>query len=149
MNKASKFIVNVLQKSLNNGAQKAYRPAWNVKYATNLPGLTRIPTYNFSAQNTNETVIDVDPSEPVIEKKNTTDMEFRTETKKLLDIVAKSLYTDKEVFIREILSNASDALEKQRYSQISGQDAGLGDALQVSVTCNEAKRQIIIHVFII
>jgi len=118
MNKASKFIVNVLQKSLSNGAQKAYRPVFNVKYATNLPGLFRVPTYNFS---TNGTVIDVDPSEPVIEKKSTTEMEFRTETKKLLDIVAKSLYTDKEVFIREILSNASDALEKQRYHQISGQ----------------------------
>lgn len=38
--------------------------------------------------------------------------EFKAETKKLLDIVAKSLYTDKDVFIRELLSNASDALEK-------------------------------------
>jgi len=38
--------------------------------------------------------------------------EFKAETKKLLDIVAKSIYTDKEVFIRELLSNASDALEK-------------------------------------
>jgi len=37
-------------------------------------------------------------------------MEFKTETKKLLDIVAKSLYTDSEVFIRELLSNASDAI---------------------------------------
>ena len=34
-------------------------------------------------------------------------MEFQAETKKLLDIVAKSLYTDKEVFVREIVSNAS------------------------------------------
>ena len=37
-------------------------------------------------------------------------MEFKAETKRLLDIVAKSLYTDSEVFIRELLSNASDAL---------------------------------------
>jgi len=42
-------------------------------------------------------------------------MQFKTETKKLLDIVAKSLYTDKEVFLRELLSNASDAIEKQRF----------------------------------
>ena len=41
-------------------------------------------------------------------------MQFQAETKKLLDIVAKSLYTDSEVFLRELLSNASDALEKQR-----------------------------------
>lgn len=39
-------------------------------------------------------------------------MEFKAETRKLLDIVAKSIYTDKEVFIRELLSNCSDALEK-------------------------------------
>lgn len=37
----------------------------------------------------------------------------------LLDIVAKSLYSEKEVFIRELISNASDALEKLRYNQIS------------------------------
>jgi len=34
--------------------------------------------------------------------------------------VAKSIYTDKEVFIRELLSNCSDALEKQRYRYTSG-----------------------------
>lgn len=41
--------------------------------------------------------------------------EFKAETRKLLDIVARSLYTDKEVFIRELISNASDALEKFRF----------------------------------
>ena len=40
---------------------------------------------------------------------------FQAETKKLLHIVAKSLYTDKDVFLRELLSNAADALEKQRF----------------------------------
>lgn len=44
-------------------------------------------------------------------------MEFKAETRKLLDIVAKSLYTDKEVFIRELISNASDACEKLRFLQ--------------------------------
>jgi HSP90 family molecular chaperone len=38
--------------------------------------------------------------------------QFQAETKRLLDIVAKSIYTDKEVFVRELLSNCSDALEK-------------------------------------
>jgi len=47
-------------------------------------------------------------------------MEFKAETKKLLKIVAKSIYTDKEVFVRELLSNCSDALEKQRYKEMQG-----------------------------
>jgi len=47
-------------------------------------------------------------------------MEFKAETNKLLQIVAKSLYTDKEVFLRELISNASDALEKRKFS---GDDA--------------------------
>jgi len=38
----------------------------------------------------------------------------------LLDIVAKSLYSEKEVFIRELVSNASDAIEKFRLIQLSG-----------------------------
>lgn len=41
--------------------------------------------------------------------------EFQAETKKLLDIVARSLYSEKEVFIRELISNSSDALEKLRH----------------------------------
>jgi TNF receptor-associated protein 1 len=42
--------------------------------------------------------------------------EFQAETRKLLDIVAHSLYSEREVFIREIISNASDALEKVRWT---------------------------------
>jgi len=46
--------------------------------------------------------------------------EFQAETRKILDIVAKSLYSEKEVFVRELVSNASDALEKARQYQITG-----------------------------
>uniref|UniRef100_A0A8C4ETP3 TNF receptor associated protein 1 n=1 Tax=Dicentrarchus labrax TaxID=13489 RepID=A0A8C4ETP3_DICLA len=45
--------------------------------------------------------------------------EFQAETKKLLDIVARSLYSEKEVFIRELISNGSDALEKLRHKLVS------------------------------
>lgn len=43
--------------------------------------------------------------------------EFQAEVKQLLDIVIHSLYTDREIFVRELVSNASDALEKLRHTQ--------------------------------
>lgn len=51
----------------------------------------------------------------------TTEHEFQAETRMLLDIVAKSLYSEKEVFIRELISNASDAIEKFRLLQMAGE----------------------------
>jgi HSP90 family molecular chaperone len=63
--------------------------------------------------------------EPIL--KDTEKREFKAETKKLLDIVAKSIYTDKEVFVRELLSNCSDALEKQRFRQVSGKSTANDD----------------------
>ena len=42
-------------------------------------------------------------------------VKFETEVSKLLDIVANSLYTEKEIFLRELISNSSDACEKLRY----------------------------------
>ena len=44
--------------------------------------------------------------------------EFQAETKKLLDIVAKSLYSEHEIFVRELISNASDALNKRKFEQL-------------------------------
>ena len=61
--------------------------------------------------------------------------------------MAKSIYTDKEVFLRELLSNCSDALEKQRYSIQSGIDkvsANAEDELAISVTTNAKERTITI-----
>ncbi|XP_075420475.1 heat shock protein 75 kDa, mitochondrial [Tenrec ecaudatus] len=49
---------------------------------------------------------------------STSKHEFQAETKKLLDIVARSLYSEKEVFIRELISNSSDALEKLRHKLV-------------------------------
>ena len=65
-------------------------------------------------------VVNAQPTEKVIgePKKHS----FQAETAKLLDIVASSLYSEKEVFVRELISNASDALEKLRHNQATGED---------------------------
>lgn len=46
--------------------------------------------------------------------------EFQTEIRQLLDIVIHSLYTEREIFLRELISNAADAMEKLRYTQLTG-----------------------------
>lgn len=62
--------------------------------------------------------------------------EFQAETRKLLDIVAKSLYSDKEVFIRELISNASDALNKRKFEQLrAGEEP---PALEISLNVSKA-----------
>ena len=47
---------------------------------------------------------------------------FKAETKQLLDILVHSLYKDREVFLRELLSNASDALNRLRFEMVTNQD---------------------------
>nr|XP_040235138.2 heat shock protein 75 kDa, mitochondrial [Anopheles coluzzii] len=69
--------------------------------------------------------------------------EFQAETRMLLDIVARSLYSDKEVFVRELVSNASDALEKFRFLvQTSTGAASDGEAGEFA----EADRSLEIHI---
>lgn len=52
-----------------------------------------------------------------------TNHEFRAETRKVLNILTHSLYTNREIFLRELISNASDALDKLRFLQGQGQES--------------------------
>ncbi|HEY5080224.1 MAG TPA: molecular chaperone HtpG [Opitutaceae bacterium] len=58
--------------------------------------------------------------------------EFQAEIKQLLDIVIHSLYTEKEIFVRELVSNASDALEKLRHLQLT-EKAIYDDKLELEI----------------
>ncbi|HEX2752251.1 MAG TPA: molecular chaperone HtpG, partial [Alphaproteobacteria bacterium] len=55
-------------------------------------------------------------------------LEFQTEVSRLLDIVANALYTEKEIFLRELISNASDACDRLRYEAIGKPELLAGDA---------------------
>jgi hypothetical protein len=71
---------------------------------------------------------------------------FQAETRQLLDIVQHSLYSDREVFLRELISNSCDALEKARHAMLTSQSAGDGEAeLSISITVDPKERLLAIE----
>ena len=78
-------------------------------------------------------------------KTETETREFHAEVRQLLDIVIHSLYTDREIFIRELISNASDALEKLRLTQLTENEVFGGDLpLEINISTDETAKTITI-----
>jgi len=64
--------------------------------------------------------------------------EFQTEIRQLLDIVIHSLYTEREIFLRELISNGADAMEKLRYTQLTGPEVKDKDLpLQINIDMDD------------
>ncbi|HIG29192.1 MAG TPA: molecular chaperone HtpG [Verrucomicrobiales bacterium] len=71
---------------------------------------------------------------------------FQAEIQQVLDIVIHSLYTDKEIFVRELISNSSDALEKLRFLQASGTSVHQADVdLKITLETDEKAKTLTIR----
>ena len=70
-------------------------------------------------------------------------MQFKAESKRLLDLMINSIYTHKEIFLREILSNASDAMDKLAYTALTDDKVGLNrEDLAITIVRDEKARTI-------
>jgi molecular chaperone HtpG len=69
---------------------------------------------------------------------------FQAETQKLLDLMIHSLYTNKEVFLRELISNASDALDRRRFEALSNSALQSEEALEIQLVADRLSRTLTI-----
>ena len=71
--------------------------------------------------------------------------QFKAESKRLLDLMINSIYTHREIFMRELISNASDAIDKLYYRTLSDGDTGLNrDDFCIQIIPNKENRTLTI-----
>ena len=69
--------------------------------------------------------------------------QFKSESKRLLDLMVNSIYTHKEIFLRELISNASDAIDKLCYISLTDEHVGLErDDFRITVKADKEARTI-------
>ena len=72
--------------------------------------------------------------------------QFKAESKKLLDLMINSIYTNKEIFLRELISNASDALDKLYYESLTNKKLKVSkEKLNIIVSIDKEKRLLMIE----
>ena len=72
-------------------------------------------------------------------------LEFQTEVTKLLDIVINSLYSEKYIFLRELISNASDACDKLKYWSLSNPGKfKQKDEFKIKITPDEKEKTLMV-----
>ena len=80
-----------------------------------------------------------------IEKNDKQTLGFEAETKQVLELMINSLYSNKEIFLRELISNASDAADKLRFAALSNDSLYEGDGeLKIRLTVNKKARTLTI-----
>ena len=68
-------------------------------------------------------------------------MQFKAESQRLLDLMINSIYTHREIFLREIISNASDAIDKLAYTALTDDKVGISrDQFAITITRDEDNR---------
>ena len=72
------------------------------------------------------------------------EFQFQAETKQLLDLMINSLYTNKEIFLRELISNASDALDRFRFEALTNPDLGSSENLEIRLDVDKEARTLTI-----
>jgi molecular chaperone HtpG len=71
--------------------------------------------------------------------------EFQTEVRELLDLMIHSLYSHKDIFLRELISNASDALDKLRFEMLSRPELTPQGALEIRLEADKGARTLSVH----